>query len=68
MGQIRRRVRHTNSLEARLVERARELREQAAALAPGIEREALLKLARQAEAGAGMTEWLRGGGLQSSAT
>ncbi|PAY04276.1 MULTISPECIES: hypothetical protein [Bradyrhizobium] len=46
-------------LEARLLERARELRDQAAALLPGIEKDALLKLARQAEAGASMTEWLR---------
>nr|WP_092117852.1 hypothetical protein [Bradyrhizobium erythrophlei] len=66
MGQIRRRVVPTNSLEARLVERAKELREQAASLAPGIEKEALLKLAQQAEAGASMTGWLRGPAFQSS--
>ena len=59
MGQIRRRVKHADSLEARLLERAKQLREQAAAAVPGIEKDALLKLARQAEAGASMTEWLR---------
>ncbi|MBR0938817.1 hypothetical protein JQ586_36285 [Bradyrhizobium jicamae] len=59
MGQIRRRVIQTNSLKTRLIERARELRDQAATLTPGIEKEALLKLARQSEAGASMTEWLR---------
>ncbi|GIQ75155.1 hypothetical protein BraRD5C2_35960 [Bradyrhizobium sp. RD5-C2] len=66
MGLIRQRVVHTNSLEERLVERARELRKQAAALAPGIEKEALLKLAQQSEAGASMTEWLRAPALQPS--
>ncbi|MGY4573405.1 hypothetical protein ACVWY5_006475 [Bradyrhizobium sp. USDA 3256] len=66
MGQLRRRVIHTDSLEARLLESARQLRNQAAALAPGIEKEALLKLARQAEAAASMTDWLRPPGLQSS--
>lgn len=66
MGQMRRRVVQTATLEARLLERARELRERAAKLAPGIEREALLKLARQAETGAGVSEWLRApSGLQS---
>ena len=66
MGAIRRRVVQTDSLEVRLLERARELRERAAKQAPGIEKEALLKLARQAEAGAGMSEWLRApSGLQS---
>ena len=65
MGPKRRRVKQTNSLEERLLERARQLRQQAAALSPGIEKEALLKLARQAEAGAGMTEWLRAHSLQS---
>nr|WP_249159733.1 hypothetical protein [Bradyrhizobium tropiciagri] len=54
----RRRVVQTDSLEARLLERARQLREKAAARAPGIEKEALLKLARQAEQGASMSEWL----------
>ncbi|MHC2333428.1 hypothetical protein ACVIW0_002717 [Bradyrhizobium sp. USDA 4454] len=66
MGQVRRRVRQTNSLEERLIERAKELRDQAATLAPGIEKEALLKLARQAEAGVGMTVWLRDPRLQST--
>ncbi|MGY3529275.1 hypothetical protein [Bradyrhizobium sp. USDA 4452] len=66
MGQVRRRVKQTNSLEERLFERAKELCDQAAMLAPGIEKEALLKLARQAEAGASMTEWLRGPRLRST--
>ena len=65
MGPKRRRVKQTNSLEERLLERTRQLRQQAAVLPPGIEKEALLKLARQAEAGARMTEWLRAPSLQS---
>nr|WP_128970774.1 hypothetical protein [Bradyrhizobium tropiciagri] len=66
MGSKRRRVKQTNSLEERLLERARQLHQQAAALSPGIEKEALLKLARQAEAGASMTEWLRAPEVLSS--
>ncbi|WFU35938.1 hypothetical protein QA635_16600 [Bradyrhizobium brasilense] len=62
----RRRVVQTNSLEARFLERARQLREQAAALLPGIEKEALLELAQQAEVGASMIEWLRLPALQTS--
>ncbi|WP_143202078.1 hypothetical protein, partial [Bradyrhizobium sp. NAS96.2] len=59
MGAKRRRVKQTNSLEERLFERARQLRQQAAALPPGIAKDAPQKLARQAEAGASMPEWLR---------
>ncbi|MBR0874479.1 hypothetical protein JQ633_29270 [Bradyrhizobium tropiciagri] len=55
----RRRVVQTDSLEARLLERAEQLRGQAAALLPDLEKEALLKFARQAETGAGVSEWLR---------
>ena len=65
MGSKRRRVKHTLSLEERLARRANELRERALTLQPGTEKEALLKLARQAEIGAGMTEWLRPPTLQS---
>ncbi|MCA6125181.1 hypothetical protein J6500_25275 [Bradyrhizobium sp. WSM 1704] len=55
----RRRIAQTATLEDRLLKRAEQLRKQAAALAPGIQGEALLELARQAEAGASMAEWLR---------
>jgi len=65
MSQIRRRVKQTETLQTRLLERAKKFRQQAAALLPSAEREALLKLARQAEAGASMSEWLRPPGLQS---
>ncbi|MGY3447122.1 hypothetical protein ACVW17_007123 [Bradyrhizobium sp. USDA 4473] len=36
MGQVRRRVKQTNLLKKRLIKRAKELRDQAAMLAPGI--------------------------------
>jgi hypothetical protein len=58
MGQLRRRVVQTHSLEERLTQRAKELFKQAAALPPGIKKEALKKLARQAEVAAHMSEWL----------
>ncbi len=56
----------THSLEQRLQERASQFRERAKALSAGAERETLLKLARQAEAGARMSEWLRSPRLQPS--
>ncbi|MCC8979633.1 hypothetical protein [Bradyrhizobium acaciae] len=62
MTKRRNRVKQTNSLEERLIARAESLREQAAALAPGTEKEAILELARQADAGASMSEWLRSPG------
>ncbi|MCC8947440.1 hypothetical protein H8A97_20580 [Bradyrhizobium sp. Arg62] len=52
------------SLEERLADRGKELREQATALPPGIQKEALLELARQADIGARMSEWLRSPGHQ----
>jgi hypothetical protein len=60
----RRRFKQTESLEARLAEEAKRLREEAKALPPGAVREALLRKARQAETGAHMSEWLRSPGLQ----
>jgi hypothetical protein len=59
MGQFRRRVRQTDTLEERLAEQARELRERAKAMPLGVERDALLKRARQAETGAHVSKWLR---------
>ncbi|MBR0938215.1 hypothetical protein [Bradyrhizobium jicamae] len=55
----RRRVAQVKTLEARLLERAKELRDKAAAVISRAVREALVKLAGQAEAGARMAEWLR---------
>jgi hypothetical protein len=66
MGEIRRRVIQTETLEERLAGRAKELRERAKAMPPGVEKEALLKRAKQAETGAHMSEWLSSSGLQST--
>jgi hypothetical protein len=60
----RRRVKHDISFEERLVAEAKRLREQAEALPPGIERDELIRKARQAETASQMDEWLRSPGLQ----
>jgi hypothetical protein len=52
------------SLEARLAAEAARLRHQAKALPPGLQREELLRKARQAETGSHLTEWLTSPGLQ----
>ncbi|MCA1453084.1 hypothetical protein I6F35_07595 [Bradyrhizobium sp. BRP22] len=64
MAPKRRRFKQTQSLEERLAQEAGRLREEAKALPPGFEREALLKKARQADTGAHVSEWLRSPGLQ----
>lgn len=53
------------SLEERLAEEAKRLREKARCLPPGLERESILRKARQAETGAHVSEWLRSPGLQT---
>jgi hypothetical protein len=54
----RRRFKQTVSLEERLAEEARRLREEAELLPHGPVREAALRKARQAETGSHMSEWL----------
>jgi hypothetical protein len=61
---LRRRFKQTKSLEERLAEEAKRLREEAKLLPPGAVREALLRRARQAETGSHMTEWLTSSGLR----
>ena len=56
---LRRRFKQTLSLEERLSEEAKRLREEARVLPPGTVREALLRKARQCETGSHMSEWLR---------
>lgn len=58
MSQRRRRVKHNRSLEERLGERVTQLKEQAAQLPAGAERERLLRQARLAETGAHLSDWL----------
>jgi hypothetical protein len=60
----RRRVKQTISLEARLAEEARRLREEADLLPHGPVRDEVLRRARQAETGSHMSEWLESPGLQ----
>jgi hypothetical protein len=44
---------------------AREVREQAAQMKPGLERDALLRRARQADTASHLDEWINSSGLQS---
>jgi len=60
----RRRIKQNLSLEQRLSEEAKRLREDARVLPPGTVREALLRKARQCETGSHMSEWLRSPELQ----
>lgn len=55
----RRRFKQLSTLQDRLTAWSKEIREQAAHLPPGLERDALLKKARQAETGSHMCDWLR---------
>jgi hypothetical protein len=59
----RRRFKHEASIEERLAKHARRLREQARALAPGKERDGLIRRARQAEIASHISEWITSPGL-----
>lgn len=61
----RRRIKHTMSLGERLAEQARDLRERAKDMPPRVERDALIRRARQAETASRMNEWLSSPGLAS---
>ena len=60
----RRRFKQTISLEDRLAEEAKRLREEAKLLPPGAERDRIIRKARQAETGSHLTEWLTSPGLR----
>jgi hypothetical protein len=60
----RRRFKNVLSFPDRLADQANRLRKEAEALAPGPERDALLKKARQADIASHMDEWLSSPGLQ----
>jgi hypothetical protein len=60
----RRRIKRTLSLEERLAEEAKRLREEAKNLPPGPRQASLLKKAREDEMVAHMTEWITSPGLQ----
>jgi hypothetical protein len=60
----RRKFKHTQSLEVRLAEEAKRLRQEAKLLPPSVERDELIRRARQAETGLHMSEWLTSPGRQ----
>ena len=60
----RRRIKHSLTLEERLAEESKRLREQANHLPMGHDREALLKRARLADTASHLSEWLMSPGLQ----
>lgn len=61
----RQRSRPTGTLEERLTDVVRRLREQARSLPAGAEREEVMRKARQAETGLHMSELLRSPSLQA---
>jgi hypothetical protein len=60
----RRRFKQTLTLEARLAEEAKRLREEAKLLPPGALREELIRKARHAETASHLNEWLTSPGLR----
>jgi hypothetical protein len=58
-------VRQPQTLEERLADETKRLRDEAASLPAGAAREAVLRKARQAETGSHMTEWLNSPGLRT---
>jgi hypothetical protein len=60
----RRRLKQTTPLDQRLEEQAERLRKEAKGTPPGVEREKLIRRARQAETAAHIQEWLTSSGLQ----
>ncbi len=61
----RRRFKQTNPLGQRLAEQAKRLREEARGTPPGIDRDRLIRRARQAETAARIDDWLSSPGLAS---
>jgi hypothetical protein len=60
----RHRITQIESLEARLANEAAKLRKEALGTPQGVERERLMRRARQAETGSHISEWLSSPGLQ----
>ena len=65
MQEQRRRFKQVKSLEERLAEEAKRLREEARLLPPGAVREQVLRKASQAETALHVSEWLSSPGLQA---
>jgi len=64
MTERRRSIKHTATFEERLAKEAERFRQAAEQAKPGMERELLLRRARQAETASHMSEWLKSPGLQ----
>jgi hypothetical protein len=62
--QTGRRIEQTTSLKERLSAFAKAARDQAAELPPGVDREALLRRARQADTASHLDDWINSSGLQ----
>jgi hypothetical protein len=62
----RRKEKQTPPLDERLAETARQLRDEAAALPPGKQREEIERKRRQAEIAANIAKWVSSPGLQPS--
>lgn len=62
--QMRRRVRQATSLKERLMAFAQDARAKAAELKPGIERDDMLRKARQADTALHLDEWANSPGLK----
>jgi hypothetical protein len=60
----RKRTKHATTLQERLAAEAKELRERASELPPGLERDRLLRKARQDDTAAQMTAWVSSPGLR----
>jgi hypothetical protein len=63
--QQRRNFKQNAPLDQRLEDQAKRLRKDAKGIPPGVEREKLLRLARQAQTAAHIQEWLSSPGLQA---
>ena len=61
----RRHFKQTTTVDERLEDRAKRLRDEAKGIPPGIEREQLIRQARLAETAARMNGWLSSRGLQT---
>jgi hypothetical protein len=62
---IRQRTEQTTSLDQRLAEHAKQIKEKAASLPHGKERDDMMRRARQTETASHMNEWLASPGLQA---
>ena len=65
MQQQGRGFKQIDPLDKRLMEKAQRLRKEAQGTPPGVEREKLIRKARQVEAASHVSEWLNSPGLKS---